>query len=159
MDILKFNSVVNKVASDYKQIKMPREDLIQECYVALLEGDWVENTRDENSYADYLCRTRLNRLQMSAHKKKNGVVVDSLDDPRTYTKVSRIPETGGLVTEHQLDEAVCDLPYDEYQVIHGVFFEGQTEEKTAHDLSISRTTVQRRKQRGINKLKQHFEVE
>lgn len=159
MDVLKFNSVINKVVSDFRQIKGPREDLVQECYLALLESDWPENIKDEDKLAESICRTKLNLLQRRDNLNSKGSLVDSLDDPRVFNKAIRIPENQGLTTERQLNDAVCDLPYNEYQVVHGIFYEGQTEEKTASDLSISRTTVQRRKQRGIDKLKQHFEVE
>lgn len=153
MDVLKFKHVVESVVSSFKQIKGPKEDLVQECYLALLEVEWPET--NEEKFAEKTCRARLNQIQ----SKSRTPITDSLDDPRTFSRVARIPETGGLVTEHQLNEAVCDLPYEEYQVIHGVFYEGQTEEKTAHDLSITKRAVQWRKQKGIRKLKKHFEVE
>lgn len=157
MDVTKFKPVVDDLMRKFRISKDKRDDLSQECYVALLETKFPEDVRDENNYAATICRNRL----IDIFRKQNITVTpQSLDDPRNYSKATKIEQPGGSgVTEHQLNEAVCDLPYEDYQVVHSLYYEGNTEEKTATDLGLTRKTIRYRKQRGIEQLKEHFEVE
>jgi RNA polymerase sigma factor (sigma-70 family) len=157
MDVLKFKPVIENVMTVMKVKKHQREDVSQECYIALLQASWPEDVRSENSFAAAICRAQVVDIYRAQGRT---IPADSLDDPRNYSKAVKIEiPDGNSVTEHQLNEAVCDLPYEDYQVIHDIFYEGHTEEKTADDLGLTRNAVRHRKNRGIQQLKKHFEVE
>ena len=156
VDVLKFKSVIDDLLLKFRVPKPQQDDLTQECYLVLLEQDWTPKN-DNGAYARIVCRNRLIDL---FRKQGAGIKADSLDDPRNFAKAAKISQPeGSTVTEHQLNEAVCDLPYEDYQVIHEIYFEGHTEEQAADELGITLPAVKYRKRRSIKQLKTHFEVE
>ena len=166
MDVLKFEPVVKKVVSSLKVPKARKEDLTQECYLALLQQQEIlEKATEPQTYARKVCYNRIRKLwreenQMLRWEDKPPFRLDSMSDPKVAHKVAKIglPE-GPEVSDEKLYSAVISLPIEESRVIWNLFIEGRTERETAADLGMTRWRVQVLSKRGVNMLKKIFEVE
>src|ERR1017187_5317936 len=160
MDVLRYKSVIQNMMARLKVPPHQREDTMQECYVALLEQ---MKEGDTEGFAAAVCKgtiVKLWREENQTRTEKPALKIDSLSDPRTAHKAAKI----GLpfkaeVTDEKLNEAICSLPFAEYQVIYNLFIEGRTQEQTAGDLKMTRNQVRNRLEHGIAELKKYFEVE
>ena len=117
MEILKYEKVIQSVLSKLKVDKSQRQDMTQECYIALLEKQeqlTAVNEGEDEAYAQRLCRNKVIDIW---RRQQREVRTDSLSNPRTQHKALKvgIPEEG--ITEEQLQQAIRTLPWDEYNVI------------------------------------------
>jgi RNA polymerase sigma factor (sigma-70 family) len=173
VDITKYAPVISKILTKLKVKKQDREDLTQECYLALLEKHkhLVRGIElgTENSFATSICRSRVTDIWRRDHqdrgqyKTKAGVRFDSLSDPRVYRKAAKviepIAELDSEIDSGELEAAILSLPFDEFRVIYEVFVEGKTQASVAQELGISIRTVGTRQQKGISGLKKYFKVD
>jgi RNA polymerase sigma factor (sigma-70 family) len=172
VDITTYQPVILDVLKKMKVPKNEREDMTQECYVALLEKHkhlkhGVE-IGDGNNYAATICRSRIGdvlRRQTQAKKGRNNPKphFDSMSDPRTLRRVLKIGEPviddDPNATPEEMEKAILSLDFDEYMVIYELFVLGKTQDTVAKDLGISPRTVWTRSQKGIISLKKYFGVE
>ena len=173
VDITKYAPVISGVLTKLKVKKQDREDLTQECYLALLEKrrhlERGIELGTENSFAASICRSKITDVWRREHqergqyKTKAGVHFDSLSDPRVYRRAAKIgiPEIDDdpEVEPERMEAAVLSLPFEEFRVIYELFVEGKGQDKVASELGISPRTVRNRKTKGILGLKKYFGVE
>jgi RNA polymerase sigma factor (sigma-70 family) len=172
INILEYKPVIDNVLAKLKVKKSQREDMTQECYVALLEKQHhlehgILLGRGE-AYASSICSSRVRDVWRKEnqtrpeHKEKHHLKFDSLSDPRVYRKAIKIsiPKEEELeLTTAELESGILSLPFDEYRVVYEIYVQGKTQPQVAKDLGISERTVWDRNQRGIKLLKKYFEVE
>ncbi len=173
VDIIKYAPVISGVLTKMKVKKEDREDLTQECYLALLEKHkhlirGIE-LGTENSFATSICRSRITDVWRRDHqnrgqyKTKVGVRFDSLSDPRVYHKAAKViapvAGTDEDAASGELENAILSLGFDEFRVIYEVFVEGKTQPTVAQELGISVRTVATRQKKGIEGLKKYFGVD
>ncbi len=171
IDITKYAPIIADILLKLKVPKSEREDMTQECYVALLEKQkHLEHgieVGDENNYAATICKSRMRNVrrkenQSQEYKPHPEIHFDSLSDPRVYRKAAKIgmpKEDDPEATSSELDAAILTLPFDEYRVVYELFVSGKTHAQVAKELGIDPKTVWNRSQRGIKMLKEYFEVE
>jgi len=158
-DITQYDSII-KAALSKKRVKNDqREDMSQECYVALLERENELNPE----LAGKICRTRIENIfreqEQKLTKKQNRIRFVSADLPSFSRVLSKITvESDGPVTEPELYRAVDDLDPHYRESILAVYVDGLTQRDAAEKLGISLRTLQRRIDRGIMNLKLKFEV-
>lgn len=162
IDVTKYEKTINELLSRFKIPRQDRDDAKQECFLHLMlntgallsaQNDPAQNDR---AFAEVLCKNRILDIMRG---NKRVIKTESLDDPRSRQhaeKISGLLDLG--ITDEQLQEAVVKIPeYDQYQVIHSVYIEGKTEERTAKDLKMTRRQVQHRKEKGIAAVKKYFQ--
>ena len=165
MDITKYQPVITETLKKLGVPKSQREDLTQECYVALLKKqeqlEFGEKNGEDLTQASVICWGAIqDTRKVNSHdtvRKKSQT--DSLSDPRTKHKAETITDlfsVGDLDRSLMLEEALLSLPPDEYKVVYGVFFQGWTLDKAAEITGLTRDQVWRRKQQGIQKLREYF---
>jgi RNA polymerase sigma-70 factor, ECF subfamily len=164
MDITRYDSLIKSVLkSRIGPIKIDRsqkEDLTQECYVALLENQDKLTAPDHEQHAEKICRARIVETMQPtyAQKSKKAFLVSS-DDPQIARQIEKIPiPEQGPISESQLYEAVKSLSEDDRQVIQLRFIDGLTQQQTCGKLGLTVETVKWRQKRGIAALKKYFEV-
>lgn len=171
IDVLKYQKIIRKILSDLKVKTNDRQDMEQECYMALIkEQRYLEKADDELRYVMAVCRNQVWRIRQDENQVGRGShqvhdesrrppMFDSLSDPRTAYKVLKIATPAGSeVSEEKMYEAIYALPIEESRVIYNIFVDGKTQEETAADLGLSRKNVRTLEKRGIKLLKQFFEV-
>ena len=164
MDVLKYKTVVKNMLINMKVPQRNREDMEQECYIALLEK---MKEGDPDRHAATICRSTIIDIwrkenyvnSREAPTERPNLRFESLSDPGVERKAMKIgfPE-GPEVTDEKMDEAIRSLPYQEYQIIYSLFVEGKTQQSTMKELGLSRRQLENRKKQGIEKLKKYFEV-
>lgn len=173
IDFTQYEPIIKSVLVHTKVPKNQREDMSQECYVALLEKrkhlEHGIELDQERPYVASICRSRIMDVkrregqQRGAYKTNPKLKFDSLTDPRTYWKASKIGipviDEDPNASPEQMEAAILSLPFDDYRVIYELFVQGKTQEKVATELGISPRTVWTRSQRGIQGLKKYFGVE
>jgi len=166
IDVLDYKQVIKDVLSQLGIKRDQREDMTQECYVALLEkAQHLERSVSgghDKKYATAICRHKIHALWGRGQhpyrsKEKPGPRIDSLSDPKILHLVEKSVFKEEGVTEEQLQDAILSLAYEDYSVIYSVYVEGKTEVKTGEDLGLTRRQVQFRKERGVEALKKYFE--
>lgn len=172
IDITKYDPVISGILSKLKVKKQDREDMTQECYVALLEKrKHLERGIELGtaaSFAASICRSRItdiwrkNNQQQPGHKTKPDLRFDSLTDPRVHRKAIKIidpnADIGWEATSWELDDALFSLPFDEFRVLYEIFVESKTQDQVAQSLGITPRMVGTRQQKGIEGLKKYFGV-
>jgi len=162
IDVLQYKPVIQQTLVKMKVPRNQREDMTQECYMALLQKIKPEDTE---GYVAAICRSTVadvwkkeNQTRASYVEKPN-IHFDSLSDPRTAHKASKVmaPESTD-VPDEVLYPAIDELPDEERNVIYRLFIEGKTQEQTGEELGLTRSVVRTRSQRGIDMLKKIFEV-
>ena len=168
MDVLKYKSVIKQVLSGLKIPADQREDMSQECYVALLEKQsHIEKrieAKEDYKYVAQICRRKIMYLWRTGQhpqrtKENPGPRLVSLSLPKIMHQVEKIPQPVAEVSDEELYGAIDSLPLDEYRVIYNVFVDGKSQRETAGDFGISRRQVANLVERGIKNLKKYFEVE
>ena len=167
MDVLKYKPVIKKVLAELKVPHNQREDMSQECYIALIEKSahlqkGIE-LGEENKYAAQICRSRvINLWRRNQHPYKTednlGPRLVSLSIPQIRNQAERIAVQTPDVTDEQLQEAILSLPFDEYRVVYSVYVDGKSQRETSNDFGISRRQVANLLERGVQNLKKYFEV-
>ena len=155
IDVTKYEPAIKKLMDLSRVRPAQREDMLQECYLALLEK---LETEDEEQ-AILISSRRISELRSRESRRAKIARTESLSDPRTAHKAAKVQmRLGAEIPEEKVDDAVRSLPYDIYQVIYSLFVEGRTQEQTAADLKLSRKMVRTRSEQGIKMLKKIFEV-
>ena len=146
-----YQPIVKKMLTELRVKRRDRDDIEQECYLCLLEAaDLNEGTAQE------ICKRRINSYQVAQQREKVRGRKGKKDYAEPRAEILGMNGTG--VTDEQLGEALVKIPvYDQYQVIHSIFVDGKTEEKTAQDLGLTRNEVRGRKQKGIEFLRKYFQ--
>ena len=171
MDIFKYTPVIHDILVRMKTNKSQREDLTQECYLALLEHtkDLEKGGDNDRNFAATICRSRVRQL---LSKEKVGVKnyariqddpprirFDSLSDPKTYRKSAKVPSLGELpdagLLSMDLQAGISKLSGEEFSVI-SLLLEGKTQEQIAEELGMTRVTVSRRIAAGVKNLRKYF---
>ena len=158
-DVTQYESIIKTALSKKRVRRDQREDMSQECYVALLE-------REDELYpelAGKICRTRIETIlreqEQKRTKKENKIRFVSADLPSVSRLLSKIAaEQEGPVSETELYKAVDSLEESLRKVIQTVYVDGLTQPAAAEKLGIPLRTLQRRISRGIIELKLKFEV-
>ena len=162
IDVLQYKPVIQQTLVKMKVPRNQREDMTQECYMALLQKI---KPGDTEGYVAAICRSTVadvwkkeNQTRASYVEKPN-IHFDSLSDPRTAHKASKVmvPESTD-VPDEVLYPTIDELPDEERNVIYRLFIEGKTQEQTGAELGLTRSAVRTRSQRGIDMLKKIFEV-
>ena len=155
-DVTKYNGVIDDVIAQIKVKRPQREDMKQECYIALIEAEEkILASGEDPSYIATICRNKIMDVYRSEGRK---IKTESLDEPRHMAKATKIEGvTGSGVTDEQLDLAIQELDNEGYQVICLIYIEGKTEQQTAEVLGLTKGVVNRRKQNAILDLKKYFE--
>ncbi len=124
------------------------EDLTQECFETLAAGS-AQPRKHLGAWLHQVATRRcLDRLKSDARRKR-----------REEEFARSVPERGegpGDDAYAALDAALLELPADELDAIVGYFLQGRSQEKVAASLGVSRQTVSRRTQRGIERLQQQL---
>jgi RNA polymerase sigma factor (sigma-70 family) len=155
-DVTIYDQIILTCLSSVKIQAQQRDDLKQECYVALLQR-WEELKDGNFDLAKAICQTTIERSRKSETRLKKNL--DSLSVPQVMNKAMKkyIQEEEGI-TEEQLQEAIRLLPYEEYKIVYSLYVEGKTQAQIGKEYGISQTSVHRKAKRGIIALKKHFEV-
>ena len=168
IDITEYKPVILKVLAKLKVRKDRREDMLQECYLALVEKkDQLADPsiKSPSAYVARVCRNRVVDIwwkenQADRDHELPSIRFDSLSDPKTAHKASKIGlPSPDRATDEELQDAILSLPLDQYRVIYNIFFEGKSQEQTAEDLGLTRKRVRSIMERGVRNLKAYFEVE
>lgn len=175
INVLAYKPVIDKVLAKLKVKSGQKEDMTQECYIALLERQkhlehGIEIGRGE-AYATSICTSRIwdiwkkDNQSRTGHKVRPHLRFDSLSDPRAHRRASKVAAITQENTPQEdkmlayLDDAILTLPFEVYQVIHQIFILGKTQVQAAESLGISERTVRTRSHRGVSQLRKYFEVE
>ncbi len=160
MDVTQYQPVIEKTLSTMRVKHGQKQDMIQECYVALLEHKGELN----NDLVASLCRTRARSLLIAQQQlktpKEDRVRFVSADNPsiaKHLLKIGIVNE--GETSESELYSAIESLPDEDRQVIKERFIEGLTQRQTCDKLNLTVEAVKWRQKRGIAALKKYFEVE
>lgn len=158
-DVTQYDSIIKAALSRKRVRKDQREDMSQECYVALLEREKELNPE----LAGKICRTRIKAILREQDpewiKKENRIRFVSADPPSVSRLLSKVAvEQQGPISETELYEAIHSLDESLREVILAVYVEGLTQTAAAEKLGIPRRTLQRKISRGIMKLKSRLEA-
>ena len=171
-DILKYRPVIDDVLINTRARKQDFEDLIQECYLVLIENQEKLEKAGETSpnLAFTICQRHVWKI---LSKEKFGVDnfynikhnppttrFDSLTDPQTYRRAAKVSANNvnadQEVLKHEMEGAITTLPEKEQQVLQLLRIKGWTQEQTARELGVSRDTVVRRSKKGLELLKKEM---
>ena len=158
-DVTQYDSIIKTALRKKRVRKDQREDMSQECYVALLER---EDGLDPE-IAGRICRTRIETIlreqEQKRTKKENKVRFVSADLPSVVRLLSKIAvEQEGPISESELYQAIDSLDEIFRKVIRAVYIDGLTQAVAAEKLGIPLITLRRRVSRGIMELRRKFEV-
>ena len=162
MDVLKYQPVIEKVLAKRKIGRNQREDVVQECYLALLENPDRLSGPDDEAQAALICRSRIEeifktRLRLSKEDRPKFV---SADVPIIAKQLDKIAiQNDGEISESELYAAIESLPEEDRQVIKERFIEGLTQTQTCDKLNLTVEAVKWRQKRGVAALKKFFEVD
>jgi RNA polymerase sigma factor (sigma-70 family) len=160
-DVTQYEPIIKQAIRKKRVEPDQREDMAQECYVALLER------KDELNpdLVGKICRTRIQTIQAAQNqlkvKKQKRIRLVSADDPAISRILSQIKEENkGPISESELYKSINELEDDEhFAIIMLIFVEGLTQAKAAKLLGISPRTLRYKQKRAIMCLKMKFEVE
>ena len=160
IDVTKYEPVITATLANMKIPKSQRDDMAQECYVALLEKQKHLGGEDDLACAATICRSRIRNVW---EKAKNQVKTDSMSLPRVYHKAEKVaavePNLDELdVTTAELNDAVKTLDPEEAEVIKKLFVEGKTLKQAREELGVRKSTMLERRSRALAKLRTYFEV-
>lgn len=154
MDITQYAPVIAEVLAKLRIPRTQREDMTQECYVALLEE--LNESDDRDRVVD-ICRRRIWNIN---DKQTRMVPTISADVPNVSHHLSKIGfSEEGNTSESELNEAIQTLPEEDREVIQLRFIEGLTQKQTCSKLGLTLKAARWRQDRGVAALKKYFEVE
>jgi RNA polymerase sigma factor (sigma-70 family) len=167
MDITKYQPAITETLKKLRVPKGQRDDLTQECWLALLKRQPDLEASDDPNLASVICWRAVQDVRKAARMEtktgedtKAGLL--SLSDPRTKYKAESVRDSFSVddldrfVDAGKLDAALATLPPEERRVLHDIFFEGWTLDKVAEENGLTKPQVRWRKQQGIKKLKKYF---
>lgn len=158
-DVTQYASIIKTAIRKKRVRKEQREDMSQECYVALLERE----SELDPELAGKICRSRIETVlreqDQRQKKKENRIRFVSADLPSVSRLLSKIAdEQEGPVSESELQEAIESLEGLTRLIIKAVYISGLTQPVAAEKLGIPLRTLQRKINRGIIELRRKFEV-
>ncbi len=158
-DITQYDSIIKTALSKKRVKKDQREDMSQECYVALLERENELNP----DIAGKICRARIESVlreqEQRDTKKEKRIRFVSADLPSFSRILSKITQDqDGQISESELYRAVDGLDPKYRESILAVYVDGLTQKAAAEKLGITLWTLRWRINRGIIDLKSKFEV-
>lgn len=159
-EVLKYEPIIQQTITSMNIKRALREELTQECYVALLEAVDL----DEEKVAAVCKSTTYRFLRDEDDNKflgkwKTRKRLVSLTDPQIWNQAIKIAlDQKDGITESELQEAILKLDWEDYRVIYSLYVDGRTLEQTMADLGLTKKAVRVRQARGIRSLKKHFEV-
>jgi RNA polymerase sigma factor (sigma-70 family) len=169
-NVLKYQPVIKDVMAKLKVRKNQQEDLLQECYLALLEHqDKLESADNDLGYAATVSRRTIQHCWSKEHFgvadfsdiKDNPPKVrfDSLSEPKTARRAAKVaapsPAPDFQISSLDLEEAVSKLSEKERQTVQ-LLLEDKTQQEVADVLGVHLSTITRRSRSAIQKLKAHF---
>jgi RNA polymerase sigma factor (sigma-70 family) len=159
-DVTQYDSVIKTALRKKRVRKDQREDMSQECYVALLE----RKEELDPELAGKICRTRIETIlreqEQKRTKKENKIRFVSADLPSVSRLLSKIAwEKEGPISESELYQAIDSLDESLREVIQTVYIVGLTQPAAAEKLGIPLITLRRRISRGIMDLRLTLGVE
>ena len=166
-DLTEFEFVVKRVVAAFHVPQNTREDLKQECYLALLEKKkhWEGLTLQEATpRAVMICRSAITDVlkkqnqRRTSYKEKPNIRFSSMSDPKILRKAMEVVHIKKEVTDEELYWAILCLPEDERKIIYHLAIEEKSQEQVAEETGVSRDTVRTLMKNGIANLKKHFEV-
>jgi RNA polymerase sigma factor (sigma-70 family) len=164
-DITKYESVIKLVLKSkigpvkIKLNRSQKEDLVQDCYVALLENQDKLMGPDDEEQAEEICRSKVRSVLGALGGDGVLIKLVSADDPVVARHLEKVEkETGESTSESELYAAIESLNEEERTVIRVIFIDGLTQKKAAEKLGITLEAVRWRKKCGIMSLKKYFEV-
>jgi len=157
MDIQKYQAVIDGVLRKLKVPPHQKQDMMQECYLVLLEKEEEIETAHTSSLgmAETACRNRIIDIWRAEGRQ---VPVESLDDFKTAKKASRIQAPLPKVDEELMREAMKTLSEEEREVVTRLYVEGYSRAEIAAVLGVHIHTVDNRSRSGVAKLKEYFEA-
>jgi len=164
IDVTKYEPVIDKVLARSKGGPDQKNDLKQDCYVALLERLDELGGEDDLARAEAICKKvrhdeRRARTQKDV-KKENRIKFVSADNPNIARQLAKIAiPDHGEISELELHEAIATLEPPIQAVIRAYFVEGLSVPKAAGKLGVTEEAIRWRKKKGIEALKKYFEVE
>lgn len=159
-DVTQYDSIIKAALRKKRVRKDQREDMSQECYVALLEREDELDTE----LAGKICRTRIKAIlreqEQDRTKKEKKIRFVSADLPSVSRLLSKIvSEQEGPISESELYQAIDSLDENYRKAILAVYIDGLTRVAAAEKLGIPLITLRRRINRGIMDLKLKFGVD
>lgn len=152
-DVTQYDSIIKTALRKKRVRKDQREDMSQECYVALLE----RKGELDPELAGKICRTRIGTLlQEQRRSKLRFVSADQGSLSRLLSKI--VAEPNGPTSESELYQAIDSLNENLQGIIRAVYIDGLTQPIAAKKLGIPLRTLKRRLSRGIIQLRLKFEV-
>jgi RNA polymerase sigma factor (sigma-70 family) len=166
MDVTVYKPIIKRVLAKQLVPRYQREDMAQECYVALLEKqNYLKGDYDEAG-ATVICQTRIadvrrkDTQQRVGQKSPLNVKLFSLSDAKVMHQAMLVASKElEDRAEDQVYKAIATLSGDEKLVAESLYIQGRTREQTATDMGISESAVRRRRDQVIKKLKKYFETE
>ena len=155
-NVLKYQPVIVDVLRRFKIPQSQREDLSQECYLALLEkqAEFGSHLRDEYSFAAVLCRNHIiNHLKAT---KREADKTEPLDLPKIKRKAEKVRDPSAVEPNFELLDAIDALPEAERRALRGYYVDGKTRKKVAEDAGVNKSTITRRIRSGVDKLKKFY---
>lgn len=156
-DVTKYQPIIEKSLVKNKIKRNQREDLTQECYVALLENPYRLSGPDHEEQAALICRSRIEGVMKLRVDRPQFVSADIPGIGKQLDKI--VSREGGEISESELYAAIDSLQEDDRQVIQLRFIDGLTQQQTCGKLNLTVETVKWRQKRGVAALKKYFEVE
>ena len=158
IDILQYKPVIASVLGSFN-IPRDKEDMIQECYLALLEKQHhLEKGLAQGlgeKYAAVICRSRVIDV---LKERSSEPRLNSLSEPRTKHQADKVADLRIKEPSLDLKDAILGLPPKESRAVYGMYVEGKTDVEMAVEEKVDPRSVRRRREKGLNKLKTYFEV-
>lgn len=158
-DVTQYDSIIKMALSRKRVRKDQREDMSQECYVALLERE----KELDPELAGKICRTRIETIlreqEQKRTKKENKIRFVSADLPSVSRLLSKIAtEQEGPISETELYQAVDSLDENYRAAVREVYVNGLTQKDAAEKLGITIWSLRWKLGCGIMDLKLKLEV-
>ena len=158
-DVTQYDSIIKTALSRKRVRKDQREDMSQECYVALLERE----AELDPELAGKICRTRIETIlreqEQKRTKKENKIRFVSADLPSVSRLLSKIAtEQEGPISETELYQAVDSLDENYRAAVREVYVNGLTQKDAAEKLEITIWSLRWKLSCGIMDLKLKLEV-
>ena len=166
MDVTVYKPIIKQVLSQLKVPRNQREDMEQECYVALLSRQKDLNHPDHEARASVICRSRITDVRrkegqfQTRYKSNPNIKFESLSDPRIMRLALEVEQTENTeIQDDKVWEAIDTLPEEYRETIHDVYVDGKTMKQVSKKLGISVEAVRWKRGRGVLLLKKYFEEE
>jgi RNA polymerase sigma factor (sigma-70 family) len=158
-DVTRWESEVNRAVSKLSKgmTYEDKQDLKQDCYMALLEAsDYLAGLDNSGAVAYTIAYNRIVEQRRDKSLLDEALPLDEM----TYEEKGDEAFMRGVLaspTEQGLDAAVESLPKTENFIIRSLYFKGMTERDVAKSVNKSRHWVRMEKAKAVDILKKYFE--